>query len=182
MPTPVAHSLAGAAIALVATRRRPLDRNLLGASVVAACLADLDFGIGFLLGKNVHHHFTHSFGFAVLCAGAAYFLARDHPQFHAKVLGASYLSHVLLDLLSKDTAPPFGLQILWPLSEEFHISPILVFDDIWRGSLAKLFGLHNWLAVAREVLIVGPAAVIALWSWKRGQRYSKNPLPVFRPR
>jgi hypothetical protein len=48
----------------------------------------------------------------------------------------------------------------------------LVFDDIWRGTLAKLFGLHNWLSVAREILIVGPTTALGLWWWRRRQGYS----------
>ncbi len=145
-----------------------MDQKLILASVASACLADIDFGIGFLLGRNVHHYFTHSLGFTLLFAGAAYSLSRERA-FNTLVLGASYLSHVLLDLLSKDTAAPYGVELLWPLSSEFYISPILVFDDIWRGTLAKLFSLHNWLAVAREVLVVGPlAAIVALW-WRRGR-------------
>ncbi len=176
MPTPVAHSLAGAAIALISSPKRPLDRKLLAGSVVAACFADIDFGIGFLLGRNVHHYFTHSVGFTLLFGGTAYLLARayarERPAFDALVLGVSYLSHVLLDTLSKDTAPPYGVQFLWPLSDRFFISPVLVFDDIWRGTLEKLLGLHNWLAVGREVLVLGPpTAVVLLW-WKRRQRYS----------
>ena len=84
----------------------------------------------------------------------------------------SYLSHVVLDVLSKDTAPPYGLELLWPISDRFHISPILVFDDIWRGTRSKLFGLHNWLAVGREVLVVGPPTALVLFWWKRRQGYS----------
>jgi membrane-bound metal-dependent hydrolase YbcI (DUF457 family) len=172
MPTPVAHSLAGATIALLANGRGPLDRKFLAASVVASCLPDIDFAIGFLVGRNVHHYFTHSLGFAVLFAGAAYLLSRYRRGFHTLVLGASYLSHILLDLLSEDTAAPYGVQLLWPLSQEFYISPVLVFDDIWRGTLAKLLGLHNWLAVVREILIVGPMAALVL-TWRR-RRESLN--------
>jgi membrane-bound metal-dependent hydrolase YbcI (DUF457 family) len=177
MPTPAAHSLAGVAIALLSSGKHSPERRLLAGSVVAACLPDIDFGIGFLLDRNVHHYFTHSVGFTLLFGGAIYILSlaagRDRPDFDALVLGGAYLSHVLLDLLSKDTAAPYGVQLLWPLSSEFKISPVLVFDDIWRGSLAKLFGLHNWLAVAREVAIVGPPASVAFfWRRRRRQRYS----------
>jgi membrane-bound metal-dependent hydrolase YbcI (DUF457 family) len=186
MPTPVAHFLAGTTIALLSSRKRPLDKKFLAASVVTASFADVDFGISFLIGRNLHHYFTHSVGFALLFAGTVYLLARayarDRPAFDALVLGVSYLSHLLLDMVSEDTAPPYGLELFWPVSDRFHISPILVFDDIWRGTLAKLFGLHNWLAVAREILIVGPpTALVFLW-FRRRQGYSKKPLPLFRPR
>ncbi|MGH9319942.1 MAG: metal-dependent hydrolase, partial [Vicinamibacteria bacterium] len=170
MPTPVAHSLAGAAISLVSSPKRKLDKKLFAASLAAACLPDIDFGIGFLLGRNVHHYFTHSLGMTLLFTGIAYVFARaaarPRPFADAMVLGAAYLSHILLDMLSKDTASPYGVELFWPLSDRFYISPILVFDDIWRGSLGKLLGLHNWLAVAREILIVGPVTALAVL-WKR---------------
>jgi len=117
--------------------------------------------------------FTPFLGFTLLFAGTAYLIsrafARERPAFDALVLGVSYLSHLLLDMLSKDTAAPYGLQLFWPLSGEFYISPVLVFDDIWRGTLPKLFGLHNWLAVAREILIVGPLSALAFW-WQTRRR------------
>ncbi len=170
MPTPVAHSLAGAAVVLASSAGRPFDRKLFVASLVAASFPDIDFGISFLVGKNVHHYFTHSLGFTALFAGAAYLLGRAsgraRPGLDAMVLGGCYLSHVLIDMLSKDTAPPYGLQLLWPLSNEFFISPVLIFDDIWRGTLAKLFGLHNWIAIAREVLMVGPPTALTFVWWR----------------
>jgi membrane-bound metal-dependent hydrolase YbcI (DUF457 family) len=171
MPTPVGHALAGAGIfALTGTRPPRRDDWLLGASLLAACLPDIDFGISFLTGQNYHHYFTHSVGCNILFVVAAYAVARlsrrDRPFRDAAILGAAYLSHLLLDMLSKDTAAPYGIELFWPLSSDFHISPVLLFDDIWRGSLTKLLGLHNWLAVAREVAIVGPVA-LALWWWRR---------------
>lgn len=175
MPTPVGHTIAGIGVYVLCTKGRDLDRTLLVASIGSACFADVDFGLGFLAGRNLHHYFTHSLGFTALFTAAAYVLlrlsGRDRPRFDTLVLGLSYLSHVLLDLLSKDTAPPYGLELLWPFSERFVISPVLVFDDIWRGTLSKLFGLHNWIAVAKEIAIVGPpVALLLLWRWWLGLR------------
>jgi membrane-bound metal-dependent hydrolase YbcI (DUF457 family) len=176
MPTPVAHSLAGAAVALVSTKEKSPDVRLLAGSIAAACAADLDFGISFVLGRNVHHYFTHSLGFTLLFAGAVYALARwtgsPRPRKLSLVLGLSYLTHLLLDMLSKDTSAPYGVELFWPLSDRFVISPVLLFDDIWRGTLAKLLGPHNWLAVAREFALVGPLVALVVW-WKgksRGRR------------
>ena len=171
MPTPVAHALAGTAVYLAARQdpARKEDLVLLGGTVFAACAADLDFGISFLTSHNYHHYFTHSLGFATLFCLAAYFLAKwaawPFPARDAWILGAAYLTHIVLDLFSKDTAAPFGVELLWPFSDAFTISPVLLFDDIWRGTLRELFGLHNWLAVAREVAIVGP--VVAFVWWRR---------------
>jgi membrane-bound metal-dependent hydrolase YbcI (DUF457 family) len=81
------------------------------------------------------------------------------------VIASGYLSHILLDILARDTTAPFGVQLFWPFSNAFLISPVLVFSDIWRGSLALLFGLHNWLAMGREIVVLVP--VVGLFWWLR---------------
>lgn len=181
MPTPVGHTLAGIGVYVLCTNGRPIDRTLLVGSIGAACLADADFGLGFLAGRNLHHYFTHSFAFTALFTAAVFVLLRaarrDRPGFDTLVLGLSYLSHVLLDLLSKDTAAPYGLELLWPFSDRFVISPVLLFDDIWRGTWEKLFGIHNWLAVAREIAILGPpVALLVLWRWRMRARARSQPV------
>ena len=166
MPTPVAHALAGTAVYLSTSRG---DLVLFAAAVVAAGFADLDFGLNFLTGENYHHYFTHSIVFASLFAIGVYFFSRLRkrvaPGRDAWILGLAYLTHLFLDLFSKDTSPPHGLELGWPLSDAFYIAPFTVFDDIWRGSLGQLLSLHNWLAVGREVLIVG--TVVLLFWWRR---------------
>ena len=172
MPTPLAHALAGTAVYLSSRGdRRREDLVLFAAAVVAACFADLDFGLNFLTGANYHHYFTHSVAFASLFTIGAYFFSRLSkrvaPGWDALILGLSYLTHILLDIFSKDTSAPYGLELWWPFSDVFTIAPFTVFDDIWRGTLPKLLSLHNWLAVAREVVIVGP--VVLLFWWRRRQ-------------
>jgi len=78
MPTPIAHALAGTAVYLSASRKPPRreDRWLFATAIVAACFADLDFGLNFLTGENYHHYFTHSLVFSSLFALAAYFFSR----------------------------------------------------------------------------------------------------------
>ncbi len=174
MPTPVAHALAGTAVYLAARQDqdRQEDSALFAGALFAACAADLDFGISFLAGQNYHHYFTHSLGFATFFGVAAYFFARwvqrPQPGRTAWILAAAYLTHIVLDLFSKDTNAPFGVELLWPFSNGFTIADIIVFDHIRRGTLAELFGLHNWLAVAREVAVVGP--VVAVIWWRRRRR------------
>lgn len=170
MPTPVAHALAGTAVYLSASRgphRRRENLWLAAAAVVAACFADLDFGLNFLTGKNYHHYFTHSLAFASLFAVGSYFFARlsrrVKPGRDAVILGLAYLTHLGLDAFSKDTSAPYGMELWWPFADAFFIAPWTLFDDIWRGTLAKLLSLHNWLAVGRELLIVGPFVLIAWW-------------------
>ena len=173
MPTPLAHALAGTAVYLSASHgdRRREDLVLFAAAVVAACFADLDFGLNFLTGEHYHHYFTHSVVFASLFTIGAYFFSRLSkrvaPGRDAWISGLAYLTHILLDVFSKDTSAPYGLELWWPFSDAFTIASFTVFDNIWRGTLPKLLSLHNWLAVAREVLIVGPV-VLFCW-WRRRQ-------------
>ena len=166
MPTPVGHALGGLA-AYLATRGDRKDWALLGASLASALLPDLDFLIRPFAGRSYHHYFTHSLGFAALFFGVAYVLLcriqRAAPWRDAWVMTGAYLSHIILDLLAKDTSPPFGVQLLWPFSDAFFISPVAVFTDIWRGSLALLFGLHNWTAVGWEVLVLSPLVGLLWW-------------------
>ncbi len=173
MPTPVGHALGGLAVILATENREPRhDSTLTLACVCAALLPDLDFVIGPFAGRSYHHYFTHSLGFAALFLLLATLLSRiggrQLPIRDGAVVAAAYLSHIVLDLLAIDSSPPFGVELFWPISAAFYISPFTVFDDIWRGSLAILFGSHNRVSVAREVLLLAPASAL-LW-WRGRQR------------
>ncbi len=173
VPTPVGHALGGLAVYAGARgARKKKDWTLLGATLVAAVLPDLDLLIGPFAGRSYHHYFTHSLGFTALFAGLAYWamrrMGRDDPARDAGVIAAGYLSHIILDMLTKDTTPPFGVQLFWPFSDAFFISPVTIFSDVWRGGLAVLFGLHNWLAMGREILLLVP--VVGLLWWLRRRR------------
>ena len=187
MPTPVAHALAGVAVCLQASPRiarapREISSVLaLGVFVAIACLPDVDFILGFIAGVNLHHHFTHSVGATVLVAGISGMLGyllnlrSGSAARFAWWVGIAYGSHMALDLFSKDTSPPYGMELLWPLSDRFIDGPWDLFDDIWRGSFAKLLGLHNWLAVAREIALVAPLVALSLWVSKRRARVTHSP-------
>jgi len=174
MPTPVGHALGGFAAYIRGTTGARTDWTLLGATLAAALLPDLDLVIGPFAGRTYHHYFTHSLGFTALFAAAVYGamrrMGRASPGRDSLVIAIGYLSHIILDLLTKDTTRPFGVQLLWPFSDTFFISRVTVFSDVWRGSLAQLFGLHNWLAVAREVLVLVPVLGLLWWLRRRAQR------------
>ena len=174
VPTPVGHALGGLAVYIGGQYGEGVrkDWTLLGATLVAALLPDLDLAIGPFAGTSYHHYFTHSLGSTALVAGIAYWtmrkMGRASPGRDASVIAAGYLSHIILDMLTKDTTPPFGVQLLWPLSDAFFISPVSIFSDVFRGSLTLLFGLHNWLAMGREILVLVP--VVGLLWWLRRRR------------
>ena len=144
---------------------------LLGATLTAALVPDLDLLIGPFTGRTYHHYFTHSLGFtglfAVVVYGVARTMGRASPSRDTLLLTLAYLSHIVLDLLGKDTTPPFGVQLFWPFSDQFFISPVVVFSDVWRGSLSRTFGLHNWLALGREAVLLVPVVGLSWWLRRR---------------
>ena len=131
MPSPVGHTLAGlSGYMLVRNHVGPYARRwVLFGSVVLANLPDLDFLPGLLLGdlRSFHHQATHSLAAvaAVTLSSIAIASWWKLDRFAWGTWGGSvYLSHVVLDLLVDDPSPPFGVQLLWPFSESYFISPI----------------------------------------------------------
>ncbi len=133
--------------------RRQLEALLFG---VAAVLPDLDLLAG------THSTYTHSLGAVGLAALVTWLLTRGrHPRL---VLGvaAAWASHLLLDWLGSDTSPPIGIMALWPFTDGFYQSSLFVFEAISRRYwLPREFLVGNLRAALREVVILGPTALLA---------------------
>jgi membrane-bound metal-dependent hydrolase YbcI (DUF457 family) len=184
MPTPVGHAIAGLTIAWLAdARRRPgadLSRApgprtprrrfagrtavLTAASMLWAAAPDLDILAG------THRTATHSIAGAVVAGVAAGAIA---PAFAipalpaATVCGLAWGSHVMLDWLGKDSSPPQGIMMLWPISEQYYESGADVFSEVSRRYWKPdEFIVGNLGSVAREVLILGPVLLLA-WYLRR---------------
>ena len=177
MPSPIGHSLAG----LVVYRSRchkgcgsvpPAVAAVV--AMAAANLPDVDFLPGLLAGdvNRFHHAFTHSLGFLALVVGATYLIARRFrvaTSFWVALVGYTLASHLLLDYLTVDTRPPFGIPLLWPLSNRAFLFPHPFFLDIQRSAsplhfFPSLFSHHNLLAASRELLLLGaPLFLVELW-------------------
>ena len=153
MPTPVAHTLAGACVAALASRRLPAARALpvTAALLVAANLPDLDY-LALVGGREAmerfHQGVFHSLGFvATATLPLAFLLCRRLGISRAwLLLAAAGLTHLLLDLVVVDSKPPIGFPFFWPLSvERFHAS-ITLFPGIDRASLFSARNLRELLA------------------------------------
>jgi hypothetical protein len=125
---------------------------LAGWCVVAACVPDIDFGWG------RHNMETHSVGFALVVGLVALAWQRSSRLALACVLAAG--THVLFDWLGSDDFPPLGVMALWPFSDKFYFAEAYVFATISRRYWLPGFIEHNVLAVVREVVILGPIAVV----------------------
>ena len=179
MPTPLGHALMGVAIAwsAEAIRRTPIG---LGArskvAVTCAGLAvcpDLD-----LIYPPFHRMMTHSVIAGVLAgviAGAALRRATRGDAWRLAILcGLAYVSHPLLDWLGGDTKIPAGVQLLWPFSDRWFMSPWQVFrpTDLGGFFTAPTI-LSNATAVLRELFILGPLTVAA-YLWRRRRRLAAH--------
>jgi membrane-bound metal-dependent hydrolase YbcI (DUF457 family) len=165
MPSPVAHALAGLVVH-TAVSRAPFelwDARRAALTVGAALAPDLDLLLRLVDGRNHHQAESHSVGAACLAALVAGVVARvlraEAPARLARVVGLAWLSHLLLDWLSRDTNPPIGLLALWPFSHAWWKCPWPLFLDIGR-TLEWATLRHNVVAAAWECVLVLPLLLL----------------------
>lgn len=188
MPLPVAHSLVGASIVILARRR--LDRYSVVPLLIGGLLGllpdvDLLLSWGLGLGRYYHGSYTHSLLFAVAVgAGVSLLRREEQPRAIAGYIGAA-LSHGVLDALTKNQFG--GAALLWPFSltqyrlglvpnYEFYPNP-----DVqgWGRILAEAAPY-----LVRELRVYLPVLVLAaLIRYKYSQPQSSPPptAPRLRP-
>ena len=171
MPSPIGHALGGVAVAWIADLMpgraaggagypAAISRLSLACAGLAALPdADLLLPIG-------HRTVTHSLG-AVVALGLFMIIAAavtgKVTRRIALTCVAAYASHLLLDWLQADPTPPYGLQLLWPISSTWFLSGWNVFRATDRRHFLELTTMkRNAVAVAQELVILGPL-VAALW-------------------
>jgi membrane-bound metal-dependent hydrolase YbcI (DUF457 family) len=182
LPLPVGHSLSGYLIYLGAERKASLRGwKIILLYLVCANLPDLDLLPGYLLGRpNLYHHgISHSIGLALLtgsiAAGVAFWRGRQDVMRIGLIAFGLYFGHVLLDTLIVDTTPPYGVQLLWPLSRKYYISPILIFPTVYKADtsgafLRSLIHPGNLRLIAIELLYFTPPIVVAQFVLRRKSR------------
>ena len=183
MATPLGHSLAGYAICQFATPKASYpsrDWQLL--SISMANLPDLDFLPGFLIGRPALYHqgITHSVGFALLISLGTAIICRLHRKPFSAAFSLcflSYLSHLLLDMLSPDGRLPYGIPLLWPLSSVYFTGPVALLLGVHHAGsnpasvwdwVKSLLHLYNLAALALETFWLMPWIL-----WGRHYRRSR---------
>lgn len=172
MPTPIGHSLLGL-ILYQGLKNGFKHRKFVLIFLLVANLPDFDFLPGFLIGKpnEFHHGPSHSLGAAILVGlvlGLIFrYFRKGNFWFYFFVFGGIYFSHVLLDYFAVDTAVPYGSPLFWPVSDQYFISPVPIFSDVYRGDTSNTFfsGLliaHNGWTIAREIAVLTPLAVLVM--------------------
>ena len=173
MCTPIGHSLAGLAVCFY-QKRVTVNMRLVLITLLLANLADLDFIFGWVSGNpnQYHHRWTHSLFFIlsiaiIVCAGLR-LMRRPHYFKRGIYVGAVLGSHIVLDFFTRDRSFPYGVQLFWPVSNEFIISPVTVFHDVSKASsstdfIPSLFCHHNLMTVLLEILILSPVLISILF-------------------
>ncbi len=182
MPLPVAHSLMGYAIAKT-TKVRLARKNWLNVLIFAtlANLPDIDFLPGFLVGEpNRYHHFlVHSISFALcigLIGGMIFWQrgrnsAKSHLGYggvggwgfwpYFLTISLAVFSHCILDLLTEDSAPPYGMVLFWPFDVGYYDTDWHFFTAVDKSNASATFFTslltwYNFKVALREFLIMLP--------------------------
>jgi membrane-bound metal-dependent hydrolase YbcI (DUF457 family) len=178
MPLPLAHSIVGYSVAAasgIRFRRETMTAILF--AVVVANLPDSDFLPGALAGEPVLYHRTvaHTLPAAIVCGLiVGIVLTRFGKRFwEITLLGTVvFASHLVADMFDL-TGTNFGVQILWPLSDNWYAIPTPLsrhaewfnFDrgETSAGFFASFFTLGFMRAVIMQALVFAPLLIPALW-------------------
>ncbi len=134
MPSPIAHSVTGYAIARLFPRS-PLGKPWGGLTtavygVVIANMADLDFVPQVLTGERYHRGPSHSLCWAIAFSLGVWLLGYGLTKRWSRQLLfftlLGYGSHLLLDFFTQGGD---GIQLLWPFSASYFLSPISIFPS-----------------------------------------------------
>ncbi len=183
MATPVGHGLLGAGIGVATTRNWRGHLPWFVFLAVSAVAADFDFLPGLLVGdiNRWHHQGSHSLLAAFIWAAMTWIVfvwvkGRDkYASVRAGlVAGLVYASHLLLDCLTTDTRAPFGIPLLWPISERAFLAPVTPIPGVSHGVpgdglatvLTSIFSLGNLYGALIECVVVLPILIV-VWIGRR---------------
>lgn len=127
---------------------------------------DLDFLFGLISGNPNQYHrgWTHSLVFVLIVMGIirAFYKIRSQQVNWRFILisGGVVLSHLIIDMFTIDTSVPYGIDLFWPVSEQYVIAPVTFLGDVHKSSetgtfITSLISMHNLGVVVSEVLIFG---------------------------
>jgi inner membrane protein len=142
--------------------------------MAAAVMPDLDFLPGLILGQPALYHqgISHSIGFAIGVGLSMAWTCCFRGQSFLLVWGLfslAYCSHLILDLFGPDLRPPYGIPLLWPISNHYYLASVSVFLGVRHADvtsatntewLSAILDVHNLTAIAFEVGIVLPLILV----------------------
>jgi inner membrane protein len=141
-----------------------------------AIAADLDFVPGIFVGRpNLYHQeISHSLGFTSIVSLG---FALIYGLRKGTVWGAwgwfflAYASHLVIDLFGRDTRPPYGIPLFWPISGEHYLAPRPIFWGVHHAAetsastskwLVSILTPRNLEAIGIEVMVTLPVILSIL--------------------
>jgi membrane-bound metal-dependent hydrolase YbcI (DUF457 family) len=132
---------------------------------------DIDYLPGLLQGRmnDYHHILSHSLGWSILCSLGLWLLWKALDKTvrirQAMLVLTLVCSHLLVDLVTQDGAPPFGILFFWPFSDRYVQGPFWIFAMARKDNLGMIFQWYNVKVMLRELLVVLPFFV-GMMAWK----------------
>jgi membrane-bound metal-dependent hydrolase YbcI (DUF457 family) len=179
LSTPVGHSLLGGAVLKggLGSHSPGLPLVVLGV-LIYSNLPDIDLLFGAVRGNPnlMHHQWTHSLFFCLVIgmgSGLIYGAVRQENGIKTGILlSLVLLSHLLLDMLTRDSSSPYGIQLLWPASSRYYIFPVTPLPDVYKASsnetfFRALFSMHNLKTAVVETLVCAPILLLTVFKKKR---------------
>ena len=69
-----------------------------------------------------------------------------------------FVSHIVLDLITLDNGFPYGMPLMWPISNAHFSAPFYIIPNVLHGGSA--LSSHNFNVALRELVVFSPAGVV----------------------
>lgn len=172
MPTPIGHSLVGLSIGMayalpsgkrfsVLGREMVRRRGFLLAAVALANLPDIDYVPGILTGdlNAYHHHYSHTLGWLMLTSVGIWMIWKALvPEIGGRQYSFLFLtigSHLILDYITANPTYPYGILLLWPLSNDHYLAANSLFWNPAKADWGEIFQWYNVRVMAVDALYTG---------------------------
>lgn len=169
MATPFGHSLIAGVFYLGTKRRssasKSFDWRLFLFALFMVNAPDLDILADVISGggTQLHHGPTHSFVFAIPVALIVSIVLKKYAKWFPQLSFlrllimsyALYISHVVVDLVTLDNGIPYGMPLVWPLSNSYTTIPIYVIPNVLHGG-GGILSVHNASVILREFVLFTP--------------------------
>jgi inner membrane protein len=168
MASPVGHGLIGYAIYRVtASAEREDRRTLLCICLLLAIAPDFDFVPGIVSGQPALYHqgISHSLGVALVVSfgiAVTYSLTKGTLWADWGRFFLAYASHLMIDMFGPDRRPPYGIPLLWPINDAYHLAPFQLFWGVHHAKetstttgewVTGILTPYNLGAIGMEVLV-----------------------------
>lgn len=186
MALPIAHSMIGLALGI--WRFVPICAGLKEAlhlawnrrvelffCIILANAPDVDFLFGVFSGNLNRYHqvATHSLGWILAAALLIWIYGalalKNHPGLAFWFVFLLLASHLVIDIVTVDTSPPFGIMMAWPFSDQYWHSPLSIFPAPTKKTFSDICSIHNLKNAGWEFVITLPFVAAALlsksWRW-----------------